>query len=114
MGKTEVKPAISLAEKRLEPVEALLVRLRELYAEAKAGKLRGLRYAGVTDDGRYYHGSVESGLGHAEIYALDCGLRQLVFRSEHERFEGESTTDDDDPQVDPETDEEVRPDGRSD
>lgn len=99
---------ISLAAKKTEPVEHLLVKLRQLYHDAKEGRIRCIRYVVVTDDGRYENGTTDmSSLTTQQHYALDSGTDSIAFRSRMERYELEGTVDDDDdPQADPSVEEE--------
>lgn len=99
---------ISLAEKKAEPVELLLVKLRQLYHDAKAGRIRCLRYVAITDEGKYENGTTDAqSLTVQQLYALDSGTESIAFRARMERYALETVCDDeDDEQADPSVEEE--------
>jgi hypothetical protein len=94
---------ISLADKKAEPVEEILVKLRQFYAEAKSGNLRAIRYITVDRDGVYSNGTIYSDdLTKSQGYGLDMGTQAAAFRTLLNQYEREADVDDaDDPQVDP-------------
>lgn len=98
---------ISLAEKKAEPVELLLVKLRQLYHDAKTGKIRCLVFVTVTEDGYENGTTCTDGLTRQQLFYLDAGIESMAFRNRMVRYEMEQTVDDDDdPQADPSVEEE--------
>lgn len=91
---------ISLAQKKAEPVDLVLLKLRQLYHDAKIGRIRAFAFVVIVEDGYQNGTTCTDVLTDTQRFYLDAGIESLAFRNRMIRHQMEEDIPDG-PESDP-------------